>query len=69
MATYQELMKGANMGPIIIPGESLNSTLNRLIEECAGVDLSIRVLHGEAQNAGSAIGCYSHQVDPGAKNN
>ena len=32
LSTYEELMKGTKMGPIIIPGQSLNSSFNRLIE-------------------------------------
>ena len=49
MSTYEELMKGTKMGPIIIPGQSLNSSFNRLIEGRPGVDPSIQMPHGKVK--------------------
>jgi len=69
VGTYEELMKGTKMGPVIIPGQSLNSSLNRLAEGRPGVDPSIRMPHGKVKLPESQLAILRQWVDQGAKNN
>ena len=69
MSTYEELMKGTKMGPVIIPGQSLNSSLNRLIEGRPGVDPSIQMPHGKVKLPDAQLAMIRKWVDQGAKNN
>jgi len=67
--TYEGLMKGTKMGPVIIAGQSLNSTLNRLIEGRPGVDPSIQMPHGKVKLPEEKQVLIRKWVDQGAKNN
>lgn len=67
--TYEGLMKGTKMGPIVIPGQSINSTLNRLIEGRPGVDPSIHMPHGKVKLPEEKLVIIRKWVDQGAKNN
>ena len=67
--TYEGLMKGTKMGPVIVPGQSLNSTLNRLIEGRSGVNPSIQMPHGKVQLPEEKLVLIRKWVDQGAKNN
>ena len=69
LSTYEELMKGTKMGPIIIPGQSLNSSFNRLIEGRPGVDPSIQMPHGKVKLPSEQLAIIRQWVDQGAKNN
>jgi len=69
LSTYEELMKGTKMGPIIIPGQSLNSSFNRLIEGRPGVDPSIQMPHGKVKLPEAQLAIIRQWVDQGAKNN
>ena len=69
MSTYEELMKGTKMGPVIIPGQSLNSSLNRLIEGRPGVNPSIQMPHGKVKLPEEKLVVIRKWVDQGAKNN
>lgn len=67
MDTYQELMKGTKFGPVIIPGDSLTSALNMLVEGRA--DQSIRMPHQREPLDEQDIALLRKWVDQGAKNN
>ena len=69
VGTYEELMKGTKMGPVIVPGQSLNSSLNRLIEGRPGVDPSIQMPHGKVKLPEAQLVLLRKWVDQGAKNN
>ena len=69
MATYEDLMKGTKLCKVIIPGQSLNSSLNRLIEGRAGVDPSIQMPHGKVKLPEAQLVMIRQWVDQGAKNN
>jgi hypothetical protein len=69
VGTYEELMKGTKMGPVIIPGQSLNSSLNRLIEGRPGVNPSIQMPHGKVKLPEEQLVIIRKWVDQGAKNN
>src|SRR5512147_3280608 len=47
LETYQSLMKGTVYGPVIVPGNSRQSILNRLVEGRAGA--SLRMPHQRDQ--------------------
>lgn len=67
MESYKKLMDGTNHGPVIIPGESINSSLNRMVE--GRVDPSIKMPHGDKQLTKEEIALLKRWVDQGAKNN
>ncbi len=69
VGSYAELMKGTKMGPVVIPGQSLNSSLNRLIEGRAGVDPSIQMPHGKVKLPAEQLAVIRAWVDQGAKDN
>jgi hypothetical protein len=69
MGSYAELMKGTKNGPVIIAGQSLNSSLNRLIEGRPGVDSSIQMPHGKVKLPDDKLALIRQWVDQGAKNN
>lgn len=66
---YDGLMKGTKIGPVIVPGQSLNSSLNRLIEGRPGVDPSIQMPHGKTKLNPQELAAVRQWVDQGAKNN
>lgn len=69
VGTYEELMKGTKLGPVITPGQSLNSSLNRLAEGRPGVDPSIQMPHGKVKLPEAQLALLRQWVDQGAKNN
>jgi hypothetical protein len=69
LANHADLMKGTKMGPVIVPGQSLNSNLNRLIEGRPGVDPSIQMPHGKVKLPEAQALIIRKWVDQGAKNN
>lgn len=69
VTTYEELMKGTKLGPVIIPGQSINSSLNRLAEGRPGVDPSIQMPHGKVKLPEAQLALLRDWVDQGAKNN
>lgn len=64
---YDSVMKGTRLGPVIIPGKSVASTLVILIEGKA--DASIRMPHGKDPLDKATIKTIKEWVDAGAKNN
>lgn len=69
VANYDDLMRGTKLGKVIIPGQSINSSLNRLIEGRPGVDPSIQMPHGKVKLPEADLITIRNWVDQGAKNN
>jgi len=67
MNTYESLMKGTKHGPVIVPGNSLVSVFNQVVE--GRVDKSIAMPHGGAQIPAEEVMVLKAWVDQGAKNN
>lgn len=68
LASYADLMKGTRFGPVVVPGDSLNSALIILVEGRA--DPSITMPHGEARPPTSVeIETLKAWVDQGAPDN
>jgi mono/diheme cytochrome c family protein len=68
MDTYEGLMKGTNLGPMIIAGDSASSNMVILMEGRA--DPSISMPHGEQETVAEAeIAKIKLWIDQGAKNN
>ena len=68
MDSYEDLMKGTKYGPIVVPGDSLSSTLNILVEGRA--DESIRMPHTDTDVLNEdEIRTLKLWVDQGAKDN
>ncbi|MFW2373631.1 MAG: c-type cytochrome domain-containing protein [Gammaproteobacteria bacterium] len=67
METYADLMKGTNFGPVIVKGDSLSSTLSRLIDHKA--DKAINMPHDKQKIPAKQIGLINTWIDQGAKNN
>jgi len=65
--SYETIMKGTQRGAVIIASDSLNSSLNRMIE--GRVDPSIQMPHGGKKLADEQIKTLKLWVDQGAKNN
>jgi hypothetical protein len=67
-ATYDDLMQGTRFGAVVIPGDSLGSTLVVLVEGRA--DPSISMPHGDAEPLRqSEIDTIRMWIDQGAPNN
>ncbi len=68
MSSYEGLMKGTKFGPVIVPGNSVSSTLILLIQGKA--DPSISMPHGAKGALNEAdISTMVTWVDQGAKDN
>jgi uncharacterized membrane protein len=67
MTSYASLMKGTRFGPIIEPGDSMNSVLIQLIEGRAHP--SIAMPHGRNPIPDSEIAVLRKWVEQGASNN
>jgi len=68
METYASLMKGTKFGPVIVPGNSVSSTLVRLVNGKA--DPAITMPHGGMQLLQEQeIKTISSWIDQGAKDN
>jgi hypothetical protein len=67
MDSYENLLKGTKYGKVIIPGNSLNSVFNQVVE--GRVDESITMPHGGEQLVKTEIEILKTWVDQGAKNN
>jgi hypothetical protein len=67
MATYEELMKGTQYGPMILPGDAEGSNLVVLMEGRA--DPSISMPHGKLKRVPqSDINTIRRWIDQGARN-
>jgi uncharacterized membrane protein len=66
--TYDDLMSGTRYGPVVVPGDSLNSVLIMLVEGRA--DPSIKMPHGDARPpTHGEIETLKAWVEQGAANN
>lgn len=65
--SYAALMKGTKFGPVVVPGSSLNSVLNQVVE--GRTDKSIHMPHGKAHIYDEDIAKLKAWVDEGAKDN
>ena len=65
--SYQHLMKGTKYGPVVVPGNSLSSVFNQVVE--GRVDKSIAMPHGGEALPEATIKVLKHWVDQGAKDN
>jgi len=63
--TYAATMKGTNFGPVVIPGQAINSTLYRLISGKA--DPSLRMPHDKAPLPEETVNKIKDWIDQGAK--
>ena len=67
MDTYAELMSGTRYGPVIVPGNSISSTLFRLIDHKA--NKAINMPHDKSKIPDNEIVLIKAWIDEGAKNN
>jgi len=67
MTSHASLMQGTRFGPIIEPGEPLNSVLNQLVEDRAHP--SIAMPHGRDRIPDSEIALLRRWVEQGALDN
>ena len=67
MESYADLMKGTKFGPVIVAGDSLSSTLSRLIGHKA--DKSINMPHDKNRIPLDKIELIDSWIEQGAKNN
>jgi Planctomycete cytochrome C len=67
MDSYENLMKGTKFGPVIVAGDSLSSSLYRLVS--GKVDKSIRMPHSKDPMPASEISAIEKWIDQGAQNN
>jgi uncharacterized membrane protein len=65
--SYAAVMKGTKLGPVVLPGDAISSTLIRLVEGRA--DPSINMPHGQGDKLSAAeIATLRAWVQQGAKN-
>jgi hypothetical protein len=64
--SYDSLMKGTKLGPVVVAGSSVSSTLYRLVSGQA--DPSIRMPHGQAALPDADASKIAAWIDQGAKN-
>ncbi len=68
LSTYEGVMKGTKFGAIVVPGDSVSSTISILIEGRA--DPSINMPHGDrAPLSKEETGIIADWINQGAKNN
>ena len=68
LASYDDLMQGTRYGPVVVPGDSLNSALMILVEGRA--DPSIKMPHGDVRPPTfGEIEILKAWVEQGAQNN
>lgn len=63
--TYASTMRGTRFGPVVIPGQAINSTLYRLVSNKA--DPSLRMPHDKAPLPDETINKIKDWIDQGAK--
>jgi hypothetical protein len=67
MESYETLMKGTKFGPVLVPGQSVSSTLARLLQGKA--DPSINMPHKRDALPKDQADIILKWIDQGAKNN
>jgi hypothetical protein len=63
--SYEALMKGARLNPVVRPGSSLSSTLHRVL--ASQLDPSIRMPHGRVELSEADVRTIGAWIDLGAK--
>lgn len=63
--SYDALMKGTRLNPVVRPGSSLSSTLYRMVS--GQLDPSIRMPHGESRLSEENARTIGAWIDQGAK--
>lgn len=63
--SYAATMRGTHFGPVVIAGQSINSTLYRLVSGKA--DPSLRMPHNQAPLSDENINKIKNWIDQGAK--
>jgi hypothetical protein len=64
--SYDALMKGTRLNPVVHPGSSLSSTLYRMVS--GQLDASIRMPHHESKLTEKNVSMIGAWIDQGAKN-
>lgn len=64
--SYDALMKGTRLNPVVHPGSSLSSTLYRMVS--GQLDASIRMPHNESKLTEENIRMIGAWIDQGAQN-
>lgn len=74
--TYDDLMQGTKFGKVVVPGDSLSSSLYRLIDHQADPKIQMPPHHEQALASGKLSSLSAEQIntikmwiDQGAKNN
>ncbi len=67
LQSYEALMKGTKFGPVVVPGQSVSSTLARLVQGKA--DASLNMPHNRPPLPTDQINIIVKWIDQGAKNN
>ncbi len=74
--SYDDLMKGTKSGPVVVPGNSLSSSLYRLVDHQADPKIQMPPHHDQAvasgrmsSLSGEQINTIKEWIDQGAKNN
>lgn len=67
VVSYADVMKGTRNGPVILPGSSISSTIERLIEHKA--DPSIHMPRGQPQLPRGQLDTIKAWINEGAKDN
>ena len=74
--TYDDIMKGTKFGQVVVPGDSLSSSLYRLIDHQADPKIQMPPHHDQAVASGKMSSLSGAQIttikawiDQGAKNN
>ncbi len=65
--SYEAVMKGTKFGPVVVPGSSVSSTLQRLIEHKA--EPAIHMPQGNHQLPEEKVELIRAWIDQGAKDN
>lgn len=64
--SYEGVMKGSRLNPVVVPGSSIGSVLYRLVS--GQLDPSISMPHGQATLSQSDIKTIATWIDQGAPN-
>lgn len=65
--SYDDVMKGTKLGPMVVPGDALSSNLYRLV--AGEVHPSIAMPHGKERLTAEDIATVETWIEQGAKNN
>jgi hypothetical protein len=76
VSSYEDLMQGTKFGKVVVPGDSLSSSLYRLIDHQVDPSIQMPPHHEQAVASGQMASLSAYQIntikdwiDQGAKNN